>query len=149
MIRAAIHGRLGADPVPRETRTGKPMTTVSVAVDVSKPGDDPVTEWIGVVAFGLTGEALAQHARGDLIEVMGPLTRSTFQGRDGEEQSRWNLLAESLLSARMTYDRPCDGVPARPRRARAPNRSYSRLRQAGQPSIPDDRVNDLYVDIVP
>jgi single-strand DNA-binding protein len=118
MIRASIHGRLGNNPVERQTRSGKPMVTVSVAVDVGRPGEEPITEWISIIAFGMASEALAQHARGDIVAAMGPLTRSSFTDRDGKEKTSWSLLAESLISARTTYERPRDTVATtRPRRA--------------------------------
>ena len=43
MIRASIHGRLGNDPVQRETRGGKAMATVSLAVDAGQAGKEAVT----------------------------------------------------------------------------------------------------------
>jgi hypothetical protein len=45
MIRAAIHGRLGA--VQRKTHNSKTMVTGNLAVAVGKPGED-ITEWISV-----------------------------------------------------------------------------------------------------
>jgi single-strand DNA-binding protein len=118
VIRASIQGRLGADPVQRATKTGKPMTTASVAVDVGQPGKEPVTEWINILAFGAVGEALAQHVKGDLIAAMGTLSKSTYVARDGEERSGLSLLAESLLSVRTTYERdagkPNPTSPIRP-----------------------------------
>jgi single-strand DNA-binding protein len=155
MIRAAIHGRLGSDPVQRESRTGKSMCTTSVAVNVAKVGEEAATEWFSLVAFGKAAEALAQHAKGDLVSAMGPLTRSTFQGRDGEERTSWSLLAESLLSARTVYDHPADtGATTRPRRARpsSPRSSSSRSslyaspKRSGTagPELPNDGVEDLW-----
>jgi single-stranded DNA-binding protein len=64
-------------PVRRETRTGKEMVAASAAVNVAKPGEERATEWIGLVAFGGVAESLERHAKGDVIMVMGPLTRST------------------------------------------------------------------------
>jgi single-strand DNA-binding protein len=149
VIRASVHGRLGSDPVQRETRGGGAMVTVSIAVNVAKPGDDSATEWFSLVAFGKAAEALAQHGKGDLVSAMGSMTRSTFQGRDGEERTSWSLVAESLISARTVYERPHDSsASARPQGARAPRRPlYSRPpRQPGRtgPDLPDDAVGDLY-----
>jgi len=150
MIRASIHGRLGAAPVGRETRGGKSMVTASVAVDVSKPGDEPATEWVSLVAFGKRADALARHAKGDLISAMGPLTRSTFQSREGEERMGWSLLAESLISVRTVYDRPQDAA-APTRKARVPPRAPNRAalhkkpqRPPAGPPLPDDSLEDLY-----
>src|ERR1700730_13164009 len=100
MIHAAMDARLGSDPVQRETKSGKPMVTASLAVDVARAGDEPALEWVSIVAFGALGGALARHVKGDVISVMGTLTRSSFTGRDGEQRSSWSLLAESVLSTR-------------------------------------------------
>jgi single-strand DNA-binding protein len=148
MIRAAINGRLGNDPVTRDTSTGKAMVTASVAVNVAKPNEDAVTEWISIAAFGSVSEMLARHAKGDVVMAMGTLTRSTFTGRDGQERTAWSLLTESLLSARTVYDRPHDSTAAaRPQRARAPRRSahYKKpQRPPAGPPMPNDPVADLW-----
>ena len=137
MIRAAINGRLGADPVERTTRGGKPMVTASVAVDVGRPGEDPQTEWINLVAFGTAAEVLADHAKGDLVAVMGPLTRSAFTGRDGIERCSWSVLAEAILSIRSIA----------PQRRSPRRRPYTKPRAVDQPSegppLPDEAVGDL------
>jgi single-strand DNA-binding protein len=147
MIRAAIHGRIGSDPVQRETRNGKSMVTASVAVNVAKPGEASVSEWMSIVAFGAAGELLAQHAKGDLISAMGALTRSTFTGRDGQERTSWSLLAEAVLSARTVRSRARrdTSAAARPTGSR---RTPARPSQPGGNSgpLPDDPVHDLYAD---
>jgi single-strand DNA-binding protein len=152
MIRASIHGRLGADPVQRETSAGKPMVTGSLAVDVSKPGEEPATEWFSLLGFGKVAEALAQHAKGDLVSAMGPLTRSTFTDRDGKDRAGSSLLAESLLSARTTCARSSGAGTTRvtpiTRARRAARRVYPAPlspREAGA-SMPADRVDDLWRD---
>jgi single-strand DNA-binding protein len=102
MILASLHGRLGQDPKPLTTRKGKPMTVGSLAVDVTPYGHDgdPVTEWINVTTFGAVADDLARHARGDVIGVMGKLTRRAWTDRDGVERQSWTLLAEQIVSAR-------------------------------------------------
>ena len=89
------------------------MVTVSAAVDVAREGQEPVTEWIGLVGFGTAADALLRCCKGDVVTAVGQLTRSTFAGRDGEERSNWSLRIEQLLSAR--------DQPPRPRRSPRPN----------------------------
>lgn len=156
MIRAVIHGRLGGDPVQRETRGGKQMTTVSIAVDAGRTGEDSITEWIGVVAFGAASESLSRHVKGDLVTVMGVLTKSTFTGRDGQKRSGWSVAAEAILSVRTSRDvrspkRRDPSASPQPRGARASIRSlYSTPQKPGRTSgqeLPADRVDDLYADV--
>ncbi len=100
MIRASIYGRLGADPVERETRSGKEMVTVSLAVSAGRPDADEETQWFNLIAFGRAAEALARHDKGDLIACMGPLYRNRYVARDGQAREGWSLTVEAILSAR-------------------------------------------------
>jgi single-strand DNA-binding protein len=100
MIRASVYGRMGADPVERTTKNGNPMVTGSLAVNCARQGEDEVMEWFSVAAFGKAGEILARHAKGELIAVMGQLTRTSFTGRDGQQRQGWSITADSILSAR-------------------------------------------------
>jgi single-strand DNA-binding protein len=145
MIRASIYGRIGADPVQRETRTGKSMCTASVAVNVAKVGEEAATEWISIVAFGVVGEALAQHVKGDLISAMGPLTRPTFTGRDGQERCGWSLRAETVLSPRPIGRPRARTLGAQQGRRRPPAASSL----SPDAPIPNDSVTDLWAGPVP
>ncbi len=100
MIRASIYGRLGADPVERETRNGKEMVTVSLAVNAGRPDVGEETQWFNLVAFGRTAEALARHLKGDLIGCMGDLYRNRYVARDGQTRESWSLTIQSIVSAR-------------------------------------------------
>ncbi len=113
MIRASVYGRLGADPVERETRNGKAMVTVSLAVSAGRPDADEETVWFSLAAFGRAAETLARHVKGDLIAAMGPLHRTRFTGRDGQEREGWSLTVESIVSARTV--RPGGGRTSRRR----------------------------------
>ncbi len=107
MIRASLYGRLGGDPVERETRNGKAMVTGSLAVNAGRPDADEETVWFSLAAFGRTADALARHAKGDLLATMGALHRTRFTGRDGQERENWSLTVDSIMSARTV--RPSGG----------------------------------------
>ncbi len=107
MITASLYGRLGADPVERQTKNDKLMVTASVAVDAARHGADAYTAWFNLVAFGRAAEALARHVKGDLIGCMGGLHRSRYTARDGQERESWSLTVESIVSARTV--RPSGG----------------------------------------
>ena len=107
MITAAIYGRLGGDPIERQTKNGKVMVTVTVAVDAARHGADADTAWISLVAFGRAAEALARHVKGDLIGCMGALYRNRYTARDGQEREGWSLTLQSIMSARTV--RPSGG----------------------------------------
>jgi single-strand DNA-binding protein len=99
MIQSSIYGRLGRDPKATTTKTGKPMCTASIAVDVGKePGEE--TLWITIMCFGQLAESLQRHTQGDMIAATGKLTRSRYTGTDGQERESWSLIADALHSSR-------------------------------------------------
>lgn len=55
-------GNLGADPEMKYLADGKEMTTFSVAVNTGK-GDDRITSWINVTAFGKVAETIYTYAK--------------------------------------------------------------------------------------
>ncbi len=107
MIRASIYGRLGADPIERQTRSGKAMATASLAVSVGRPDAGEETQWFNLVAFGRAGEDLMRHIKGDLVACMGALTKNRYTARDGQERESWSLNIEAIVSARTV--RPSGG----------------------------------------
>jgi single-stranded DNA-binding protein len=99
MIHASVYGRLGKDAQAIETRTGKPMAAVSLAVDVTSR-DSEATVWVRVVAFGKTAEVLSQHAKGEALAAAGRLELTRWTGDDGTERETWQLIADHVHSAR-------------------------------------------------
>lgn len=121
MMQASAYGRLGKDPQEIQTKTGKAMTTANLAVDMSQR-DAEATLWLRVVAFGRLAEQLAKHGKGDPLSVSGKLELNKWQAQDGAERESWQLIADSIISARTS--RPSGGQ----RTQAAP--------QASAPSLP-------------
>jgi hypothetical protein len=142
MIRASIYGRMVAIPFNAKQKPGSRWSPPPFGVNVAKAGAEPLTEWISIVVFGAVGEALAQHVKGDVISAMGPLTRSTFTGRDGQERCCWSLLTEGVLSAR-PIGRPRAHTLSAPRSQRRPP-AVNSLSPGHMPALPDDSVTDLW-----
>ncbi len=107
MIRASIYGRLGADPVERQTRSGKEMVTVSLAVNAGRPDVGEETQWFNLVAFGRAAKDLMRHPKGDLLACMGNLTKNRYTAHDGQEREGWSLNVDAIVSARTV--RPSGG----------------------------------------
>ena len=95
----AAYGRLGADPVQRQSQAGNPWATASIAVQIAE-GDDAPPQWFQLVAFGRVAETLANHAKGDLVSVAGRLQLNRWQDRDGTDHERLQIVADTLISAR-------------------------------------------------
>ncbi len=128
MIQASIYGRLGGDPVYRETRNGNAMATASLAVNVAQASADEDTAWFSLSAFGKTGEALLRHHKGDLLAAMGPLTRRSYTDRSGVDREGWSLTCEQIVSARTV----------RPGGTRKPKDTTDDQRPAADSTLDDD-----------
>lgn len=100
----AAYGRLGADPMQRQSQSGKAWATASLAVTLAEDGDSQA-QWFGVVAFGRTAETLCRHAKGDLISVSGRLQLNRFRDRDGNDREQLQLIADTVISARTVRQR--------------------------------------------
>jgi single-strand DNA-binding protein len=100
MIRASAYGRLGGDPITRQTKSGRDMVTGSLAVNAARYGEDADTVWISLAAFGTLADQLARHRQGEMLAAMGVLTRRKYVGRDDVEREGWSLTADALMSAR-------------------------------------------------
>lgn len=101
MMQTAAYGRLGQDPRSIETRTGKPMVVVSLAVAVDQDQDAPPL-WLGIVAFGRQADDLMRHTKGDLVSVSGRVQRKRYTGRDGTEREQLQVVADAVVSAKTT-----------------------------------------------
>ncbi|HFZ8993817.1 TPA: single-stranded DNA-binding protein [Citrobacter freundii] len=98
----SAHGRLVADPQTRTTNNGKNMAMARLAVSLpcNAAEDGQATFWLGVLAFGKQAEALAKHQKGDLISVAGNMQLNQWTGQDGTTQQGYQVMADSVISAR-------------------------------------------------
>lgn len=95
----AAYGRLGADPVQRQSQAGKAWATASIAVTLAEDSDAP-PQWFGVVAFARTAETLCRHAKGDLVSISGRLQLNRYRDRDGNDRQQMQVIADTVISAR-------------------------------------------------
>lgn len=98
----SAYGRLVADPETRTTGKGTNMAMARLAVwlPCNAAEDGQATFWLGVIAFGKQAEALALHAKGDMVSVAGNMQLNRWTGQDGRTQQGYQVLAESVISAR-------------------------------------------------
>lgn len=98
----SAYGRLVADPQTRTTASGTSMAMARLAVSLpchAAEGGE-VTFWLGVVAFGKQADALAGHVKGDLVSVAGAMQVNQWAGKDGGTQQGYQVVADSVISAR-------------------------------------------------
>ncbi|MGH8580858.1 MAG: single-stranded DNA-binding protein [Gammaproteobacteria bacterium] len=95
-----IYGRLGRDPEEKTTASGKSMVTGSMVVSLGRQLEAACDEWFSLIAFGRIGETLSRHAKGDQLAVSGKLTKSVWQGKDGQQRSGFSIMVDCLSSAK-------------------------------------------------
>lgn len=96
---AAVYGRLGGEPVMRQSASGTNWATASLAVQLDESEGSAAT-WIGVRAFGRDADVLVKHNKGDCISVSGRFQLSRWRGNDGEEREQFQIVADSIVSAK-------------------------------------------------
>jgi single-stranded DNA-binding protein len=88
-IECAFAGRIGQEPVLKESKAGKPWLAFSVAV-----GDGDDLQWIQVAAFGAKAEELVGSlAKSSRVYVEGRLKLNTWLGKDGSQQAGLKVAA--------------------------------------------------------
>ena len=89
-IHTAFSGRLGSDPEPKYTSSGKLLLTFRVAVD-EPPGDGAArgdTTWVKTTVWEEKAEALqADLLKGMAVYCEGRLKLETWTGKDGQTRS--------------------------------------------------------------
>ena len=98
----AAYGRLVDDPQVKQTSKGTPMTLARMAVSLpcSQAQDGQATLWLSVIAFGKQADFLAKHQKGDVASVSGTMQVSQWTGQTGETRQGWQVIADSVISAR-------------------------------------------------
>ncbi len=103
----AAYGRLGSDPVQRQSQSGNPWATASIAVPLGQNDDGALVQWFSVVAFGRVAETLARHTKGDLLSVSGKLQLNRWTDREGNDREQLQVIADTVMSAKAV--RPTGG----------------------------------------
>ncbi|STF94844.1 putative single-stranded DNA-binding protein (SSB) (Helix-destabilizing protein) [Escherichia coli] len=140
----AAYGRLVDDPQVKQTSKGTPMTLVRMAVSVPchNADDGQATLWLAVTAFGKQADHLAKHQKGDLISVAGNMQISQWTGQNGETRQRWQVIADSVISARTV--RPGGGQR---KHTGQPQNTGAQTSSRGHP--PQNNHDDLFPDDIP
>lgn len=98
-------GRLGADPVQRETKNGVPVVHFPLATSrkfrEADAGDDAElteeTQWHRVVAWGRQAEHCAQYLKkGASVYVEGSVRSHRYDGKDGQSRIAFEIHADSV-----------------------------------------------------
>jgi single-strand DNA-binding protein len=105
-------GRLGNDPIRRETKNGTPVAHFSLATsrllpaasvegdlgeEAGEPGKREETVWHNIVVWGRQGEVCYQFLRkGRTVYVEGAMRKRAFTTKDGQERVSFEVHADSV-----------------------------------------------------
>ncbi|MFC1914533.1 single-stranded DNA-binding protein [Chloroflexota bacterium] len=97
-----IIGNVGSDPEMRFTPGGKPVTSFSVATNwmyTTPEGERrQETEWFNIVAWNRLAEQCNQFlGKGRLVYAEGRLHTRTWDGQDGQQHSRAEVIANRVV----------------------------------------------------
>lgn len=108
-------GRLGADPVQRQTKSGISVVHLSVATSrrIAREGSGPEgesnfteeTQWHRVIVWARQGEACAQYLKkGSAVYIEGFLRSHSYDDKAGNSKKAIEIYAEnvSFLDTRKT-----------------------------------------------
>ena len=95
-------GNLGKDPEMRYTPQGHPVTSFSLAVSRSIPGNEgerkEETEWFRITTWDKLAENCNQYlSKGKKAYVEGRLHARTWEGQDGQKRTSLEVNASTVL----------------------------------------------------
>jgi single-stranded DNA-binding protein len=114
-ISITVTGRLGDDPRSFTTRDGTAGVELRLAVEIPGRGDQNITRWVKVVAFGLLASRTAESVgKGDRVMVVAEdLTAESWLSTDTHQpRARVSVRARDI-AASMAFDDLRTGYAAR------------------------------------
>ena len=93
-----LTGRLTADPELKTTQSGVSVVSFCVAVQRQyKSGEDPITDFINVVAWRHTAEFVTKYFhKGNMIGVEGSIQTRKYTDKDGNNRTAFEVLANNV-----------------------------------------------------
>lgn len=101
MNNVQIMGNLARDPVIRATKTGRSVTSFTVAVNrnyTTPQGEQrQLTDWVNVVAWGALAEAVGNQLRkGAYVFVDGRYSTRSYEAQDGSKKYVTEVIANMI-----------------------------------------------------
>lgn len=95
---AVLTGRLTADPELKTTQSGVSVVSFCIAVQRQyKSGEEPITDFINVVAWRHTAEFVAKYfKKGNMIGVEGSIQTRKYTDKDGNNRTAFEVLANNI-----------------------------------------------------
>ena len=91
-----LGGRLTADPVLKQTSSGIPVTSFSIAVN-RKFGEEQATDFINIVAWRNRAEFVCKYFRkGSSICVVGAIQTRSWEDQSGGKRYATDVVADEV-----------------------------------------------------
>lgn len=95
MNKAALIGRMTADPELKSTQSGKSVCSFTVAVD--RQGKDAGADFLSCVAWEKTAEVICKYFRkGSKIGLTGRITTRNWEDKDGHKRKETEIMVEGF-----------------------------------------------------
>lgn len=95
--RVFLMGRLGSQPMLRETKSGVPVAHFSIATH-SGGDDTEKTEWHRVVTWGKQAQFCAEHlVKGQRVHVDGTIRSRRYENPEGVERTSYEIHADEVI----------------------------------------------------
>jgi len=119
MNQVVIMGRLTRDPERRETQTGVPVTSFSLAVDrgfASKDSGERQTDFIDVVAWRGTADFVAKYfTKGQMAAITGRLQIREWTDKENNKRKTAEVVADHVYFTESKKSRDSSAGPADPK----------------------------------
>lgn len=88
-------GRLTRDPEQRMTQSGSQLASFTIAVD--RHDKDRTADFISCTAWNKTADTVIRYLKkGSKVGVQGAIRQNTYDGRNGEKQTRYDVLVDRV-----------------------------------------------------
>ena len=111
-----IIGNVVRDPELRHSQAGNPRTTLAIAWNRKRQGQEDETSFFDVICFRELAENVAETARkGMRVAVYGSLQQRNWLSPEGDRRSKLEILADDVMvslrraTAEVTKNAPRDG----------------------------------------
>lgn len=95
MNKIFIRGRLTRDPEARYTKTGKTVTSFSVAVN-RRHGDNEA-DFFDCEAWNGTADIVSRYlAKGSEVAICGEMRSEKYEAKDGSQRRTWRLVVDEI-----------------------------------------------------
>ena len=94
--KVTLVGRVGSDPVTRETSKGDPVCNLSIATN-NGYGDNQTTDWHRVTFFGKLASVVSEYVKqGQELFVDGRITYRKYTDSNGVEKTSTDIIANQM-----------------------------------------------------